>query len=268
MTLATRIKPGTTVSLDDIDPDDTAGLGKDDPAVEKRLQKHLARIVELQERLFAERRRSLLFVIQAMDTAGKDGTIRKVFGPLDSRGCRVARFQAPSAEEAAHDFLWRVHAKAPERGEIVVFNRSHYEEVLVARVLSLAPKARWKKRYDHIVAFERMLVDEGTKIVKVYLHISKAEQKKRLMARLENPEKRWKFDASDLPMREKWDDFREAYDEALTRCSTEEAPWYVVPANAKWFRNLAVAELLERSLAELDPRFPKPTFDPAKIVVK
>jgi PPK2 family polyphosphate:nucleotide phosphotransferase len=268
MALTHRIEEGSRVSLDDIDPAETGPYrGKDDPKAQRQLEQDVERLQALQERLFAEGQRSLLVVLQALDAGGKDGTLRHVVGPLDSRSVHAFGFKAPSEEERAHDFLWRVHARLPRRGEIVVFNRSHYEDVLVARVMKLVPKEVWSKRYDHINAFERMLADEGTRVVKFYLHVSKAEQKRRLEERLADPEKRWKFDPGDLAVRERWDDFREAYEDALSKCSTRAAPWHVVPADRKWYRNLAVARALVDVLEEMDPKFPKPSFDPRKIVI-
>jgi PPK2 family polyphosphate:nucleotide phosphotransferase len=207
-----------------------------------------------------------LVVLQALDTAGKDGVLRKVAGPLDSRGVTVHSFKVPNSEELAHDYLWRIHQKTPKKGEMVFFNRSHYEDVLVVRVLDIVPKERWKKRYDHINNFEKMLSDEGTRIVKLYLHISKKEQKKRLQERLDDPEKHWKFEAGDLKMRARWDDFREAYDDAMTKTSTDYAPWYVVPADHKWARDLAVARVLVEILEDMNPKYPKVTLDPDIVI--
>jgi PPK2 family polyphosphate:nucleotide phosphotransferase len=205
-------------------------------------------------------------VLQALDTAGKDGVLRKVAGPLDSRGVNVASFKAPNSEELAHDYLWRVHQKTPRKGDITFFNRSHYEDVLVVRVLDLVPKEVWKRRYDHINGFERMLSDEGTRIIKFYLHISRAEQKRRLQERLDDPDKHWKFEAGDLKMRARWDDFMEAYEDVLERTSTDYAPWYVIPADHKWARDLAVARVLVEVLEEMDPQYPKVKLDPGIVI--
>lgn len=263
MPLAHRVRPGSRVRLDEIPTDGDGGYAdKDDPRVAADLAGHLRRLAELQERLFAERGQALLVVFQALDAAGKDGAIRKVVGPLDSRGVYVWSFKAPVGDEAEHDYLWRVHARCPRRGEITVFNRSHYEDLLVARVMGLVPEARWKRRFDHVVAFEAMLRDEGTRVVKFYLHIGKDEQRARLQERLDDPEKRWKFDPRDLEMRARWGEFREAYEDVLSRTSTDAAPWYVVPADRKWHRDLAVAETLVTTLEEMDPRYPEPTYDP------
>jgi PPK2 family polyphosphate:nucleotide phosphotransferase len=267
-TLAVRMDPGSTVSLDAIDPDDKGPFdGRNDPEVANRLERWLSRLSDLQELLFAEQRRSLLVVLQAMDTAGKDGVLRRVGGPLDSRGVQVASFKAPHSEELAHDYLWRVHARAPRRGDITFFNRSHYEDVLAVRVLGLVDKSVWKRRYDHINAWERMLTDEGTTIVKIYLHISKDEQKRRLEERLADADKRWKFDPADLKMRALWDELRAAYEDVFARTSTDYAPWHVVPANRKWYRDLAVAQLLCEALERMDPRPPHVHLDPKTIAI-
>jgi PPK2 family polyphosphate:nucleotide phosphotransferase len=268
MKLAHIIEPGTRVSLAKLPTDEKGPYeGKHDPEVARRFEKDIGRLTELQELLFAEKRRALLVILQAMDTAGKDGVLRTVGGPLDSRGVQVVSFGPPSSTELAHDYLWRVHQHTPRRGDIAFFNRSHYEEVLVVRVTGLVPKSVWKHRFDHINAFERMLSDEGTRVVKVFLHISKAEQKRRLEERLAVPEKRWKFDPTDLKMRALWDDCQTAYEDVLERTSTDYAPWYVVPADRKWFRDLAVAGLLVDVLEEMDPKAPVVDLDPAKLVI-
>jgi PPK2 family polyphosphate:nucleotide phosphotransferase len=269
MPLAHRVKPGSKVRLADIDPDDHGPFeGKDDPEAEKQLAADLDRLAELQERLFVEAKQSVLVVLQAPDTAGKDGVLRKVVGPLDSRGVHVHSFKAPCPDELAHDYLWRVHARTPRRGEMVFFNRSHYEDVLVVRVLGLAPKAAWSARYDHINDFERLLHDCGTRVVKLYLHVSKDEQARRLQDRVDDPKKRWKFDPRDLEMRARWDDFQEAYEDALSRCSTADAPWWVVPADNKWYRDLCVARILVDLLEDMGPRYPRTALDPASIVIR
>jgi len=268
MKLAHRVDPGEKVRLADIDPDDKGPFsGKNDSSVEKHVTDLEMRLSALQERLYAEQRRGVLVVLQAMDTAGKDGVLRKVVGPLDSRGVDVATFKAPNTEELAHDYLWRCHAKTPRRGDMVFFNRSHYEDVLVVRVMGLQPKSVWRKRFDHINDFERMLTDEGTRIVKIYLHISKDEQKKRLQERLDEPDKRWKWDSKDLEARGRWDDYIEAYEEAMTRTSTGHAPWWVVPANRKWYRDVCVAKILVDLLEDMAPDYPKVTIDPEKVKV-
>jgi PPK2 family polyphosphate:nucleotide phosphotransferase len=266
--IATRIHPGHKVHLSKIDADDRGPFeGKDDPAALDLAETLEARIEALQEKLYAEQKQSLLVVLQAMDTGGKDGVLRTVVGPMDSRGVHVVSFKQPTPEESAHDFLWRCHVKAPRTGEITFFNRSYYEDVLVARVLELVPKHTWKARYDLINRFEEQLAHGGTKVVKIYLHITKDEQKARLEARLADETKHWKFAPDDLKMRGRWDDFMEAYEDAIGRCSTEHAPWYVVPANRKWSRNLAVRQILVKALEELDPHYPKVHFDASKVKV-
>jgi PPK2 family polyphosphate:nucleotide phosphotransferase len=268
MKLAHHVKPGAKLRLADIDPDASGPFdGKGDKAAVKLMNEYSQRLSDLQERLYAEQSRSLLVVLQALDTAGKDGVLRKVVGPLDSRGVNVATFKAPNAEELHHDYLWRIHQKVPRKGDIVFFNRSHYEDVLVVRVMGLAPNSVWKRRFDHINDFERMLGDEGTRVVKIYLHISKDEQKRRLEERLEDPDKLWKFEPKDLEMRARWDDFIEAYEDAVTRTSTAAAPWWVVPANRKWFRDLCVAQILVDVLDDMNPAYPKASFEADKIVI-
>jgi PPK2 family polyphosphate:nucleotide phosphotransferase len=268
MKLAHRVAPGDKVKLAAVDPDEKGPFdGKSDKKYEKELNGYLARLTDLQERLYSEQQRGVLVVLQAMDTAGKDGVLRKVVGPLDSRGVYVWTFKAPNSEELAHDYLWRVHQKAPKKGELVFFNRSHYEDVLVVRVLGLKPKSVWKQRFDHLNDFERLLTDEGTRVVKIFLHISKDEQKRRLQERLDDPEKHWKWESRDLEMRERWDDFMEAYDETLSRTSTEHAPWWIVPANRKWYRDICVARILVDLLEEMKPDYPKVQFDTSKVVI-
>ena len=248
------------------DSADTAGWDKDQ--ARKKLTHHVERLAELQEQFYADGRRSLLVILQGMDASGKDGTIRHVLSGLNPQGCQVTSFKTPTPVERAHDFLWRVHQAVPARGMIGIFNRSHYEEVLVVRVNQLAPPAVWKSRYDQINDFQRLLVRTGTVIVKFFLHISKAEQKQRLQARLEDPRKNWKFNPEDLEMREQWPGFQRAYADALRRCHSRHAPWYIIPADHKWFRNLVVSSILVETLAALDLRFPKPTTDLSKIKIR
>jgi PPK2 family polyphosphate:nucleotide phosphotransferase len=258
------VRPGTAANLADRDPRDTLGLtGKDEG--KERLEALLADLSDYQTRLWAEDRRSVLLILQGLDASGKDGAIRKVFTGVNPQGCRVVAFKAPSGSELEHDFLWRIHANCPARGEIGIFNRSHYEDFVTVGVMELAPEEVWRPRLGHIRDFERRLTDEGTTIVKCYLHISKEEQKQRLEARLAKPEKRWKFNPADLEARRRWDGFIAAYEEALTVTSTEPAPWYVVPADRKWVRNVAVATLLVETLRRLDPRFPEPELDDVAI---
>ena len=210
----------------------------------------------LQNKLYAESKNRLLVVIQAMDTGGKDGTVKSVFSKVDPQGIHVESFKKPSEDELAHDFLWRVHNKVPGNGEIVVFNRSHYEDIIAVRVKKIFPKKVWKCRYRHIVEFERMLAEEGTTIVKLFLHISKDEQKDRLQARLDNPAKHWKFNPDDLKDRARWDDFMEVYEDLIQKTSTEHAPWYIIPADRKWYRNMVISRILVDTLKGLDMSFP------------
>ncbi|MCX7887407.1 MAG: polyphosphate kinase 2 family protein [Verrucomicrobiae bacterium] len=261
------IKPGQHVHLAHFNPDDT-GPCHDKSGAEKQLAHNVQRLAELQQRFYAEARRALLIIIQGMDASGKDGTIRHVMSGLNPQSCRVTSFKAPSALELAHDFLWRIHQAVPGRGEIGIFNRSHYEDVLVVRVHNLLPEPVWSKRYQHINNFERMLTDEGVVIRKFFLHISKHEQLKRLQQRLQDPGKNWKFNRLDLTERKHWHDYMRAYETALARCSTEWAPWFVIPSNKKWFRNLAVSAILVETLEELNPRFPPPNPDLKKIKLK
>jgi PPK2 family polyphosphate:nucleotide phosphotransferase len=263
-----RLKPGTKVNLSQFDPDDHSAFEGDKKDAEKRVDELAEELDGLQDKLFAQRQHRLLIVLQAMDTGGKDGTIRRVFGQVDPQGVRVANFKAPTSTELDHDYLWRVHAEAPARGEIVIFNRSHYEDVLIVRVHNFVPKAVWQKRYDHINAFEKLLADEGTTIVKFYLHIGKDEQKERLQERLDEPDKRWKFNPGDLKERALWDDYMKAYEEVLGRTSTAHAPWHIVPANRKWYRNLVVASVLVDTLKGLDLQYPQPEWDPKTIVIE
>ncbi len=234
------------IKLDDFDPDEHAGL-KHEHADEKTAEL-IEELVELQELLYAARRQSVLIILQGRDTSGKDGTIRHVTGPLNSQSCSVTSFKVPTEEELAHDFLWRIHTNTPRAGEIKIFNRSHYEDVLVARVHKLVPKEVWRSRYEHINAFERLLVDSSTIVLKFYLHISKDEQKERLLERERDAKKSWKLSVADWKEREYWDDYSAAYEDALNECSSKRRPWFIVPANKKWFRNLAVAEAVRDAL--------------------
>ena len=251
-----RVEPGGRLQLKGIDTRTTYGWEKEWAKAE--LENVKTELDRLQQRLYAEGERSLLVVLQAMDAAGKDGTIRSILSGLNPAGVRVTSFKVPGGPEVAHDFLWRVHAAAPAKGEIGVFNRSHYEDVLVVRVKGFVPKAVWSKRFDHINAFEKMLHDEGTEVVKVFLHVSKEQQRERLQERVDNPEKRWKFRAGDLEDRALWDDFQAAYQDAIRRTSTPEAPWYVVPADRNWVRNLAVAKIRLHHLKAMKPTLPPP----------
>ena len=257
------LRPDTRITLADRDPGETMGLDKE--AAAEKTEKNIARLDELQYLMYGEHRRALLVVLQGMDGAGKDGTIRHVMRGLNPQGCRVTSFKAPSAEEAEHDFLWRVHRVVPSSGEVAIFNRSHYEDVLAARVRKLVPKTVWTRRYDHINRFEQLLTDSDIVIAKFFLHVSKDEQGRRFEERLRDPTKQWKLSPSDFEDRKHWDDYVAAYEDALTRCSTSDAPWFIVPADKKWFRNFAVSRILVETLEALDMRFPKPTVDVSRI---
>lgn len=255
------LKPGRKVRLADIDPGDT-GFAGDKDAAKEQTRIDAKAIDALQDRLYAERTRALLVVLQGMDTSGKDGTIRAVFGRTGPMGVSVTAFSRPSEAELAHDFIWRVHLACPKRGTIGIFNRSHYEDVLVGRVRALAPPKVIEHRYDQINAFED-LISSSTHVLKVMLHISRDEQKRRLQARLDEPHKHWKFNPADLEDRERWGEYMHAYEQVLERCSTEHAPWHVVPSDKKWARNAAVAALVRATLEDMDPRYPTVDWDPA-----
>jgi PPK2 family polyphosphate:nucleotide phosphotransferase len=257
------VAPGSKVQLKDSGAvDDSVPRGNEADAA---LAPLLKRLTELQTALYAEAKRSLLIVFQGRDAAGKDGLTRVVFGPLNVQGCVVTNFKRPTDKELAHDYLWRVHQAIPPRGTIGIFNRSHYEDVLVVRVHGLVPKGEWKRRYAQINDFERMLTENGVTILKFMLHISREEQKERLLERVRDPEKNWKFQVGDLEERKRWDEYTEAYEDALEQCSTEVAPWYVVPADRKSTRNLLVAQVVVDTLERMAPVFPK--VDPAVLAV-
>ena len=256
------VKPGSKVDLGDIDPRDVDCLGKEE-AVRAKLEEDVVAIDALQDRLYAEGKRSLLVVLQGTDTSGKDGTIRGVFNTTGPLGVTVTAFKRPSEEELAHDFLWRVHLAAPRRGTIGIFNRSHYEDVLVGRVRKLAPKEVIEQRYDQINDFERTLAENGTVILKFMLHISKKEQAERLQERLDDKTKNWKFNAGDLEDRKLWDEYKKAYETALARCSTDHAPWHIVPADRKWARNAIIAAIVRDTLEAMDPQYPKMPWKPS-----
>jgi PPK2 family polyphosphate:nucleotide phosphotransferase len=249
-----------------VDPDDSAPFTTKEEA-QPRLAKLRERLSELQELLYAEHRRSLLLIFQAMDTGGKDGAIRNLLTGVNPAGVHVATFKVPSPVELSHDFLWRVHPHAPGRGHIGVFNRSHYEDVLITRVHGLIDKPTWKARYDDINAFEQLLTNSGTRILKFFLHISRQEQAQRLQARLDDPAKHWKFDPNDLKERAYWPKYQKAYEDALRHCSPPESPWFVVPANHKWARDLAVAEIVVATLEKMHLKPPTADFDPKKQVI-
>ncbi len=261
-----RIKPRTKVDLSKTPADDDGGLLREH--VEAELPGLKARLSELQELLYAEGKHALLVVLQAMDGGGKDSTIRSVFSGVNPQGCQVVNFKAPTAPELSHDFLWRVHPHTPGRGYITVFNRSHYEDVLAARVNGLVEQERWERRYEHINAFEKTLHDEGVTILKFFLHITKEYQRQRLQRRVDRPQKRWKFDPADLAERARWSEYQQAYQDALRRCSTNWAPWYVVPAEKRWYRDLVILRVLIKTLESLDMKFPPLKFDPATIVIE
>ena len=263
-----RVGPKAKAAIAKTDPDSTKGAPGDKKVTEAASAVLNQRLSELQARLWAENRRSLLVVLQAIDAGGKDGAIRKVFGGVNPQGCRVTSFKAPSEEELAHDFLWRVHRAAPRRGEIGIFNRSHYEDVLVVRVHDLVPKKVWSRRYAIINDFEAGLAASGTTIVKFFLHISKEEQAERFRKRLENPNKNWKFRRADLEERRHWDEYQEAFEDALTKTSTHAAPWFVIPADHKWYRDWALLSVLVDTLQEMNPQYPEPEDDLSGIVIE
>lgn len=253
-----RVKPATGVRLSQCDPNDQSAFPGGKSESKDALKKLTTRLEELQELLWAQQKHKLLIVLQGMDTSGKDGAIRNVFDGVNPQGTRVANFKAPTPIELGHDYLWRVHQHTPANGEIVIFNRSHYEDVLVVRVHDLVPKERWSRRYEHIVAFEKLLADEGTTILKFYLHIDMDEQKARLQARLDDPNKHWKFNVGDLKERALWSDYMDAYEAALIKTSTEQAPWYIVPANRKWLRNFIISTVIVETLEGLEMSYPAP----------
>lgn len=254
------VKPGSTVKLDKIDPDNIDGFKSKNEAMEI-LAKNQKKLAELQYKLYAENKQSLLIVLQALDAGGKDGTINHVLAPMNPQGCRVHGFKAPTPEEQAHDFLWRIHRSAPKNGEVVIFNRSHYEDVLIARVHKLVPQKVWSKRYDLINDFEKLLFTNNTKIIKFFLYISKAEQLKRFESRLDEPDKHWKISEGDYSERQYWNDYITAFEEAMTKCSTKNAPWFIIPANQKWFRNLAVSAIVVETLESMNMQMSQPTVD-------
>lgn len=252
--------PGKKIDLDKIDPADTGNLSDKDRS-EKMEAKWLTQIFDWQGRLSAESKQALLIVLQGLDAAGKDGTIRHVFAGVNPQACQVHSFKVPSPLEMSHDYLWRVHAACPPRGVIGIFNRSHYEDVLAVRVEKLLPEKEWRKRFDQINQFESLLTDCGTRVLKFYLHVSKKEQRVRISERLKDPDRNWKFSESDLDTRLKWNDYRVAYNDALTLCNTKWAPWHVVPADRKWYRNLVIAETVAKTLEDMNPRYPNPKLE-------
>jgi PPK2 family polyphosphate:nucleotide phosphotransferase len=261
-----KVEPGSKVKLKDIDAS-YKGDG-DKAAAQDQLEKYTQRLAELQYLMYAENKRSLLIVLQAMDAGGKDGVIRHVVNSMNPQGCTVTAFKTPSTEELSHDYLWRIHKVTPSRGHVAIFNRSHYDDVLIVRVHNLVPKNVWLKRYDEINAFEKELVDNGTHILKFYLHIDKDEQLARFKQRLEDSSRQWKISELDYKEREYWDDYQKAYEDAINNCSTDYAPWYTIPANRKWFRNLAISQILTETLESFKMSFPAPTVNIAEIKKK
>ena len=259
------VAPGKKrVRLSKWDPDDTLGWEKDHKT-KSSLEKNIQRLDELQYLLYAEQKHALLIILQGLDAAGKDGTIRHVMGGINPQGCRVTSFKRPSLLERSHDFLWRIHQAVPPVGDIGIFNRSQYEDVLIVRVHNLVPKSEWSRRYDEINDFERMLSRNHVTILKFFLHISKDEQKRRFQARIDDSDKRWKISEDDFKERRFWDDYTQAYEDTLLRCSTHAAPWFVIPANKKWFRNLAVSHIITETLEGLKMKFPAPTVNVKKL---
>jgi PPK2 family polyphosphate:nucleotide phosphotransferase len=267
MTKKFVVQPGKKADLKRVDPAETLTY-RDKEAAMAVVAENSKRLAELQHLLYASHEYAMLIVLQAMDAGGKDGTVRHVMSGTNPLGCSAKAFKVPSAEELDHDFLWRVHKAVPGRGEIGIFNRSHYEDVLIARVRKLVPKSVWTKRYEQINAFESILFENNVKILKFYLHISRDEQKRRLQQRLEDPTKHWKVNPSDFEERARWDEYMDAYDDALTRCSTRWAPWHIIPADKKWFRNLAVSQIIVETMERLNLKFPKPMIDVSQIQLK
>jgi PPK2 family polyphosphate:nucleotide phosphotransferase len=261
-----RVRPGSRFRLADVDPAATHGRTKDAAADE--LARGLDRLTDLQDRLWAEQKHPVLIVLQGIDAAGKDGSIKHVMSAFNPMGCTVTSFKVPTPVELAHDYLWRIHQRTPGKGEIAIFNRSHYEDVLVVRVHDIVPKAVWSRRFDQINAFEEVLASSGTTILKFFLWIDRDEQAERFQARLDDPAKRWKFRLGDLEERKRWDAYTAAFEDVLRRCSTEAAPWYVIPSNRKWFRNLAITDIIAETLAELDPQYPPSEEDLTGVVVE
>lgn len=263
------VKHDAKIQLSQFDPDDKSWAPSAQRHLcERKLDKLRDEIQALQKVLYAQGKHRILIILQAMDTGGKDGCVKHVFSRVDPQGIHVQAFKKPTEDDLAHDFLWRVHPHVPGNGQIVIFNRSHYEDILAVRVKKLRPDEVWKKRYRHIIDFEKMLFDEGTTILKFFLNISLEEQKERLESRLRQPEKHWKMNPDDLQDRARWGEFMAAYDELLSKTSTAYAPWYVIPGNRKWYRNVVVAQLVVDRLRKLQMEYPKPTWDPGSIVIK
>ncbi len=261
-----RLEPGQPVHLATI-PTTASAFHQDRSAAEVEFKELRDELINLQRQLYAEGKHKLLVVLQAMDAGGKDGTIRRVFRGVNPQGVQVTSFKAPTKKELAHDFLWRIHRAVPAKGMIGIFNRSHYEDVLVVRVHNLVPETVWRPRFEQINHFEKLLTDSGTTILKFYLHISKEEQKERFQARLDNPDKQWKFSVEDLEKRKYWDDYMVAFEELLSQCTTLSAPWHVIPADQKWYRNLAITRTIVDTIKKLDPKYPQPEADFSRIVI-
>jgi PPK2 family polyphosphate:nucleotide phosphotransferase len=262
-----KVEPKQKIKLAKIDPADTGNVSDKNKA-KKLLDKNVARMAELQNVLYAEGKHALLIILQAMDAGGKDGTIRSIMSGINPQGVQVTSFKAPTPEELAHDFLWRVHQAVPPRGMIGIFNRSHYEDVLIVRVRNLIPKQIWQKRFEQINHFEQLLGENGVTILKFYLHISKEEQKERLQARLDEPDKRWKFNPTDLDSRAQWNDYMAAFEDVFEKCSSKEAPWYIVPANKKWYRNLVISQTIVETMEALKMNYPPAAEGLDKIVIE
>jgi len=262
-----RVKPGQKVNLNEWDPDDKSGWPEGKKEVKEEFVEINKELETLQELLYAENKHKILIVLQAMDSGGKDGVIRAVFDGVNPAGVRVACFKVPTEQELSHDYLWRIHKETPGKGEIVIFNRSHYEDVLVVRVHNLVSQKVWEKRYNHINNFEKLLSDEGTTILKFFLHISKDEQKERLQERLDIPEKQWKFSTGDLKERLLWEDYTNAFEDVLSKTSTPYAPWYIIPSNRNWYRNWIISSILVDVLKSLKMKYPEPEEDLSKIKI-
>ncbi len=268
------VKPGDSITLSNIEQNckperipDYTGTFQKKGETKKPLKKLNKRLLKLQELLYAESKHALLIILQGMDTCGKDGTIRKVMAGINVQGCKVVNFKVPSSDEIARDFLWRAHKAVPKKGMIGIFNRSHYEDVLVVRVHDLVDESVWKKRYQQINDFEKMLVENGTVVLKFFLHISKDEQKERLESRINDPTKHWKITEADIRERSYWDDYMQAYESVLQKCTTQWAPWYIIPANRKWYRNIVITERIVETLEKLDMNYPKPNSDVSTLYV-
>ncbi len=262
-----RVLPGTKVRLEDWSTDSTDGFAGDKSTATSELALLNDRLADLQQMLYAESKHKVLVILQGMDSSGKDGTIKHVFRTINPVGVKVANFKRPNDVELAHDYLWRIHEHTPRNGRMVIFNRSHYEDVLVVRVNELVPERVWRRRFEHIRDFEQMLADEGTTIVKVFLHISKDEQRRRLQARIDDPAKHWKFEHGDVAERAHWDAYQRAYEDAIGETSTDDAPWFIVPSDRKWYRNLVVSTLLIEKLEALDMHYPEPAAGIDNIVI-